>query len=105
MREGHADGVGFFVIADGTAAVSVEGRTLATIGPGDYFGEMAMLTKQPRAATVTAETPLRCLTIRFWDFREFAKANPDVSWSLLQHLAELLVEDRGRRVQASPDVA
>jgi CRP-like cAMP-binding protein len=105
VREGHADGVGFFVIADGTAAVSVEGRTLATIGPGDYFGEMAMLTKQPRAATVTAETPLRCLTIRFWDFREFAKANPDVSWSLLQHLAELLVEDRGGRVQASPDVA
>ena len=105
VREGHADGVGFFVIADGTAAVSVEGRTLATIGPGDYFGEMAMLTKQPRAATVTAETPLRCLTIRFWDFREFAKANPDVSWNLLQHLAELLVEDRGRRVQASPDVA
>ena len=105
VREGHADGVGFFVIADGTAAVSVEGRTVATIGPGNYFGEMAMLTNQPRAATVTAETPLRCLTIRFWDFREFAKANPDVSWNLLQHLAELLVEDRGRRVQASPDVA
>jgi CRP-like cAMP-binding protein len=37
---------------------------VATIGPGDYFGEMAMLTKQPRGATVTAETALRCLTIR-----------------------------------------
>ena len=104
VREGHADGVGFFVIADGTAAVSVGGETLATIGPGDYFGEMAMLTKQPRGATVTAVTPLRCLTIRFWDFREFAKANPDVSWNLLQHLAELLVDDRARRGPASPNV-
>ena len=80
VRENHADGVGFFVIAEGTAAVSVGGKTVATIGSGDYFGELAMITKQPRTATVTAETPLRCLTIRFWDFREFAKANPDVSW-------------------------
>lgn len=99
VREGHPDGVGFFVIAEGTAAVSVGGEQVATIGPGDYFGEMAMLTKQPRAATVTAETPLRCLTIRFWDFREFAKANPDVSWNLLQHLAELMVADRARQAQ------
>ncbi len=103
VREGHVDGVGFFVIAEGTAAVSVGGETVATIGPGDYFGEMAMLTKQQRAATVSAETPLRCLTIRFWDFREFAKANPDVSWNLLQHLAELLVEDRARRALDLPD--
>ena len=56
------------------------------IGPGNHFGELAMITREPRTATITAETPLRCLTIRFWDFREFAKANPDVSWNLLQHL-------------------
>ena len=103
VRENHADGVGFFVIAEGTAAVSVGGKTVATIGPGDYFGELAMITKQPRTATVTAETPLRCLTIRFWDFREFAKANPDVSWNLLQHLAGMLVEDRGRRSPATAE--
>ena len=42
------DGVGFFVIAEGTAAVSVGGTNVATIGPGDYFGELAMITKQPR---------------------------------------------------------
>jgi CRP-like cAMP-binding protein len=105
VREGHADGVGFFVVAEGTAVVSVGGETVATIGPGDHFGELAMITRQPRTATVTAETPLRCLTIRFWDFREFAKANPDVSWNLLQHLAGLLVEDRARRTQATPDSA
>ena len=52
---------------------------------------------------MTAETPLRCLTIRFWDFREFAKANPDVSWNLLQHLAGMLVEDRARRSPATAE--
>ena len=92
VREGQVDGVGFFVIAEGTAAVSVSGSTVATIGPGEYFGELAMLTKQARAATVTAATPLRCLTIRFWDFRQFAQENPDISWKLLQHLAGLLAE-------------
>jgi CRP-like cAMP-binding protein len=101
VREGHMDGVGFFVIAEGTAAVSVAGTNVAIIGRGDYFGELAMLTEQARGATVTAETPLRCLMMAFWDFRRFAKDNPDVSWKLLQHLATMLVDDRARRAQAS----
>ena len=101
VREGHMDGVGFFVIAEGTAAVSISGSNVATVGPGDYFGELAMLTEEARAATVTAETPLRCLMMAFWDFRRFAKDNPDVSWKLLQHLATMLTEDRARHAQAS----
>ena len=101
VREGHMDGVGFFVIAEGTANISVSGSTVATIGPGAYFGELAMITEQARGATVTAETPLRCLMMAFWDFRKFAKQNPDVSWKLLQHLANMLMEDRVRRAQAS----
>jgi CRP-like cAMP-binding protein len=56
-----------------------------------------MITREARGATVTAETPLRCLSIRFWDFRQFAKDNPDVSWKLLEHLAGLLAEDRARQ--------
>jgi CRP-like cAMP-binding protein len=95
------DGVGFFVIAEGTAAVSVSGSTVAIIGPGEYFGELAMLTGRTRGATVTAETPLRCLMMAFWDFRRFAKENPDVSWKLLQHLARMLTEDHAQRAQAS----
>ncbi len=101
VREDHMDGVGFFVIAEGTAAVTVAGSNVATIGPGDYFGELAMITEQARGATVTAETPLRCLVMAFWDFRKFAKDNPDVSWKLLQHLAGMLMADRVRRAQAS----
>jgi CRP-like cAMP-binding protein len=101
VREGENSGVGFFVIAEGTARVSVGGKTMATIGPGDYFGELAMITKDARTATVTAESPLRCLSIRFWDFRQFVKENPDVSWKLLEHLARVLAEERGRQGKAS----
>jgi CRP-like cAMP-binding protein len=101
VREGHRGGVGFFVIAEGTAAVSVSGSTVATLGPGEYFGELGMITKQARSATVTAKTPLCCLTMAFWDFRQFAKGNPDVCWKLLQHLAGMLIEDRARHAQAS----
>ena len=101
VREGESSGVGFFVVAEGTATVSVGvgGKKMATVGPGDYFGELAMITKDARTATVTAETPLRCLSIRFWDFRQFVKENPDVSWKLLEHLAGVLAEDRARRAK------
>jgi voltage-gated potassium channel len=101
VREGHMDGVGFFVVAEGEATVSVDGVDVATLQPGSYFGELAMITEQPRGATVTATTPLRCLVMAFWDFRRFARENPDVSWKLLQHLAELLAAERARRAQAS----
>ena len=69
-------GVGFFVIAEGKATVSVSGVNVAVIGPGDYFGELAMITERARGATVTAETQLRCLRMAFWDLRRFAKENP-----------------------------
>ena len=101
VREGHMDGVGFFVIAEGKATVSVSGVNVAVIGPGDYFGEIAMITERARGATVTAETQLRCLRMAFWDLRRFAKENPDVCWKLLQHLANVLVEDRARHAQAA----
>ena len=105
VREGTTGGISFFVIADGTATVRVSGAEVSTLGPGEYFGELAMITKRARAATVIAETPLRCLMIRFWDFRQFAKENPDVSWKLLQHLANSLAEERARHAQASPQPA
>ena len=92
-------GVGFFVITDGEAVVSVAGRTVARIGPGDHFGELALISESERTATVTAETLLRCLEIPFWDFREFAMANPDVTWKLLQHVVGLLAEQRPTSAQ------
>jgi glutaminase len=87
-------GVSFFVVAEGTAAVTTAGKEVARLGPGDHFGELALISESERTATVTAETPLRCLEIPFWDFRDFALANPDVTWKLLQHVAGLLAQQR-----------
>jgi CRP-like cAMP-binding protein len=88
--EGQMSGVGFFVVGDGEASVSVDGKEIATLGPGDHFGELALVSEAERTATVTAKTELRLLEIPFWDFRDFAHANPDVTWKLLQHVVSLL---------------
>ena len=92
VRQGHRSGIGFFVITEGEASVSVDGTEVARLGPGDHFGEMGLIGERPRLATVTAETPLRCLELPSWHFRRFVKENPDVSWKLLQHLVDLLAE-------------
>jgi CRP-like cAMP-binding protein len=92
VQERKMSGVGFFVITEGQASVSVGGKEVAKIGPGDHFGELALISERERTATVTAETRLLCLEIPFWDFREFAMANPDVTWKLLQHVVDLLSE-------------
>ena len=90
VQEGTMSGVGFFVIAEGEATVSRDGTELTTLGPGDYFGELALISERERSATVTAKTQVRALEIPFWDFREFAHGNPDVTWKLLQHVVEML---------------
>ena len=101
VREGQMSGVGFFVIVDGMARVTVGGSEVAVLGPGDHFGELALISERVRSATVTADGPLSCLVMAFWDFRQFAKENPDVSWKLLQHLVELLAEERSKRARAA----
>lgn len=90
VQEGTMSGVGFFVVAEGEAAVSVLGNEVATLAPGSHFGELALVSEAERTATVTAKTDLRCLEIPFWDFRDFAHENPDVTWKLLQHVVALL---------------
>ena len=99
VREGTMSGLGFFVIAEGEASVSIAGRVVTKLGPGDHFGEIALVNKAERTATVTADTDLRVLEIPFYDFRDFALANPDVTWKLLQHVVALL--DRGKEHAAS----
>jgi CRP-like cAMP-binding protein len=101
-KQGEMSGVAFFVIAEGEAAVIVDGTRVDTIGPGDHFGELAMISQRERMATVEALTPMRCHTIQFWDFRAFAKKNPDVTWKLLQHVARILLKEQGRH-EAQPE--
>lgn len=87
-----ATGTGFFLIADGTATVSVGGENRATLGPGDYFGEIALIDEGIRSATVTAETELRCYGMTPWEFRPFIESHPQAAWTLLQNLARRLRE-------------
>jgi CRP-like cAMP-binding protein len=90
-------GVAFFPIAEGEAAVIVDDLRIGTMGPGDHFGELAMITQLERTASVEALTPMRCHTIQFWNFRAFAKKNPDVMWKLLQHVAGILLKEQSRQ--------
>ena len=104
-KQGEMSGVAFFVIAEGEAAVIVDGARVDMLGPGDYFGELAMISQRERMATVQALTPMRCHTIRFWDFRAFAKKNPDVTWKLLQHVADLVLKEQSRHGAGQAETA
>jgi CRP-like cAMP-binding protein len=97
IREGEKSGISFFVIIDGTATASVDGKEVRKLGPGDHFGELALISERIRGATVTADEPMRCLVMGFWDFRRFAKQNPDVTWKLLQYVVDLLAEAGSNR--------
>jgi CRP-like cAMP-binding protein len=92
ITEGKMSGCDFFIITEGAASVSVNGKEVEQLGPGDHFGELALITEQVRTATVTATTRLDCLLMASWDFRKFIKANPDTAWKLLQHLTRVLLE-------------
>jgi CRP-like cAMP-binding protein len=100
VRQGRMSGADFFVIVEGEASVAVDGREVARLEPGDHFGEVALIGERTRQATVTADTPLRCLAMASWEFRRFVKDNPDVSWKLLQCLVGLLAEERERARQS-----
>ena len=80
-------GDGFFIILEGKAAVTIGGKLIQVIGPGDYFGEMALLDGGERTATITADGELRCATMTAWDFKSFVLDNPKVAWAMLQTLA------------------
>jgi CRP/FNR family transcriptional regulator, cyclic AMP receptor protein len=85
-----AGGVGFFVIEEGKAKVTVEGGDLRSLGAGDYFGEIALIADTKRSATVTAETPLKCWGLTSWAFRPIVADNSSIAWKLLQALARLV---------------
>ena len=83
-------GVGFFLIASGTADVTQGGDHLATLGPGDYFGEIALIDDGARSASVTADTELRCYGMTSWEFRPLVESNASIAWKLLQVMAKRL---------------
>ena len=91
-------GVSFGVIVDGRAAVSVHGQPVRVLGPGDYFGEMALIDESYtyRSAKITAETELHCLMFPKWDFRPFAMSHPQTAWALLEMMVQRLRDAENR---------
>jgi CRP/FNR family transcriptional regulator, cyclic AMP receptor protein len=86
-QEGQS-GVGFFVIEEGQAKVTVGGEERRTLGPGDYFGEIALISQGARTATIIADTELKTYGMTFWDFRPLVESNSSIAWKLLQALAK-----------------
>src|SRR4249919_2154569 len=83
-----AGGVGFFVVESGQADVNVGGETKGKVGPGDYFGEIALINESPRTATLTARTDMLCYGMTPWDFRPLVESNSTIAWKLLTAMAE-----------------
>ena len=81
-------GVGFFVIESGEAKVTVAGDERRRLGPGDYFGEVALLNESARTATITAETDLKCHGLTSWEFRPLVETHGSIAWKLLQAMSK-----------------
>jgi CRP/FNR family transcriptional regulator, cyclic AMP receptor protein len=89
-------GLGFFVIEEGDATVSRDGEIIRNLGPGEYFGEVALIDSGPRSATVVASTDLRCRGMTAWEFKPFIEEHPDVAWGLLEMLVGRLRDAESR---------
>jgi CRP/FNR family transcriptional regulator, cyclic AMP receptor protein len=88
VAEEGQGGVGFFVIKAGEAKVTVGGDEVRRLGPGDYFGEIALISEGSRTATVTAESQLDCYGLTPWEFRPLVQTNAGIAWKILQALAK-----------------
>ena len=86
VKEG-ATGIGLHVLMDGQTKVVVRNRTRQRLGPGDFFGEISLLDRGPRTATVVAETPVRTLSLSSWNFRAALKEHPSMAIKMLEELA------------------
>jgi len=91
VKEGDA-GLGFYMIREGEATVRHGGKTVATLGRGDFFGEMALLDDQPRSADVIAMEPTKCLVLLRWNFWSMISKNPNVVRGLLREMSRRLRE-------------
>jgi len=88
-------GVGFMVITDGTVTVKTGQGKTRKLGPGDSFGEMALLDNEGRSATVKADTEVTLATIPEWNFKPFLNEHPEVAYRLLQTLSRRVRQAEG----------
>jgi CRP/FNR family transcriptional regulator, cyclic AMP receptor protein len=88
-RQGEI-GTGFFVIVEGAVRVIRDGEELATLGPGDFFGEMSVIDGLPRVAQVVTTEPTRCLALASWEFERLVLDHPTIGLAILRGLSARL---------------
>jgi len=88
-EQGHS-GIGFFVIEEGTGDVTVNGESRGSVGPGDYFGEIALIQDSVRTATITATTDMLTYGMTSWEFKPLVEDNSALAWKLLTAMAAKL---------------
>jgi len=85
-------GVAFFLLIEGNATVIVDGEDRRQLGPGDHFGEIALIVPDaPRTSTVRADSEVRVAALTAWNFKPWVMKNPEVAWALLETLAQRFV--------------
>ena len=83
-------GLMFFVVESGELSVEVHGEAVATLGPGSSFGEIALIDRRPRTATIAAVSDVRAYGLPVFVFRPFVEARPQVAWKMLEAMADRL---------------
>ena len=91
-REGAA-GREFFILLEGSADVRKNGRKINTLGPGDFFGEIALVSREPRTATVVATAPVRALVVTDRSFRRLLDDTPQIKDKVMEAMAERLAPE------------
>jgi CRP-like cAMP-binding protein len=89
-------GLMFFVVESGELSVDVHGESVSTMGPGSSFGEIALIDRRPRTATVTAASDVVAYGLPVFVFRPFVEARPHVAWKLLEAMADRLAAAESR---------
>jgi len=89
VEEGRGS-AGFHLILDGQAGVSKGSQKVATLSPGNYFGEISVIDGKPRSATVTAESPVRTLSLAAWKFQTLLDDHPTITRKILLGLCQTI---------------
>ena len=100
LAEEGESGRTLIVIETGRVTVTVHGEEVGQLGPGDAFGEMSLIDRSARSATVKADTDVHAHQLPVWSFRPLIEGHPEVAWSLLEALAERVRAAEGRGTQS-----
>ena len=89
IKEGEP-GIGFLLLLEGNAEVRRKGKTVATLEPGNFFGEMSVIDDKPRSVDVVAIEPTRCLGVTEWSFTPMLRSNPSIAIAIIGELVRRL---------------